>query len=69
MHQVLGILLIAAGLFAIAGAVLNWEWFMNARKARTIVGLFGRTGARVFYVILGLFLCVLSALLLTGVSG
>jgi hypothetical protein len=46
--------LVAVGLFSILGGVMNWEWFMNHRKARFVVWVFGRTGARAFYVILGL---------------
>lgn len=51
---VLDVLLIVAGGFSIAGGVSNWDWFMNARRAQLFVGLFGRNGARVFYVVLGL---------------
>jgi hypothetical protein len=44
----------AAGLFSVAGGIFGWEWFLNNRKARLWVKLFGRGGARVFYVVLGL---------------
>jgi hypothetical protein len=37
--------IIAFGVFAICGAGLNWEWFMNHHKARFFTDLFGRTGA------------------------
>ena len=46
-------LCIAAGLFAIAGAAFNWDWFMQDPKANVFVRLLGRTGARVFYTIVG----------------
>lgn len=59
---VLGLIFIALGLFTIAGAFFNWEWFMNSRKARPIVRLITRTGARIFYGILGLALTVLGVL-------
>ncbi len=58
----MGIVLILAGLFSIVAAILNWEWYMTARKARFIVRIFGRTGARVFYVLLGLVFVVLGIL-------
>lgn len=48
-----GILLVAAGLFSMAGGIFNWGWFMNSGRARLFVKLFSRTGARIFYVILG----------------
>ena len=50
------IFFILAGLFSIAGAVFNWDFFFNARKARPIVNLIGRTGARIFYGVLGGFI-------------
>ena len=49
-----GLLLIFVGLFSLAGAFFDWEWFMNNRKARLFVALFGRRGARIFYGLLGL---------------
>lgn len=52
----------AAGLFAICGAAFEWNFFMNNHKARFIGAIFGRTGARVFYMLLGTFLVVLGIL-------
>jgi hypothetical protein len=69
MHPLFGVLLIAAGLFAIAGAVLNWEWFMNSRKARGLTSLLGRQGTRVAYVVLGLFICTIGVLGACGFLG
>ncbi|MCB9654653.1 MAG: immunity 17 family protein [Deltaproteobacteria bacterium] len=51
--ELLGLLFVAIGLFSILGAWKNWDFFMNARKARTFVRLIGRTGTRWFYGILG----------------
>ncbi len=47
---------ILGGLFTIGCAWSNYNWFMNHYKARWLVSLLGRTGARVFYVIVGLLL-------------
>ena len=44
----------ACGLFAVLGGALNWNFFMESRKAAFFVKIFGRTGARIFYIILGL---------------
>lgn len=44
------------GIFSIVGAVADWDWFMNNSRARIFVQLFGRMGARIFYIVLGLFL-------------
>ncbi len=61
-----GLFVIAAGLFSLCGAILNWDWYMNHRKARFLVRILGRGGARVFYGVLGLGLIVLGGLLLFG---
>ena len=50
------LLLILIGLFSILGGILNWNWFMNSWRARFFVNVFGRNGARIFYVGLGVFL-------------
>jgi len=52
-------LFILAGLFSFAGALFNWEWFMTNYKAAVFARLLGRSGARVFYAILGLLLAAL----------
>jgi hypothetical protein len=48
--------LIMAGLFSLTGAILNWEWYYEFRKAKSLVNLFGRDGTRIIYLALGLFL-------------
>ncbi len=50
----IGIIFIIIGLFAFAGGLFDWDWFMNHSKARFFVRIIGRTGARIFYCILGL---------------
>jgi predicted small integral membrane protein len=67
MDSVVGLVLIAAGVFSIVGGVANWDWFMDHRKARFFVKLFTRTGARIFYCILGAAIVVLGVLMLAGV--
>jgi immunity protein 17 of polymorphic toxin system len=52
-HGDLGFLLVPAGAFSIAGAVLDWSWFFAARKARLITSILGRGGARIFYAAIG----------------
>ena len=63
----LGLLLIAGGAFSMLGAICNWDWFMNARKARFVVKIFTRGGARIFYGALGLAIAVLGVLDTVGV--
>ena len=62
----IGFFFVAAGIFAIAGAVCDWDWFMNARKARFVVALLTRNGARIFYGLLGAGLAVLGVMLALG---
>ena len=57
MERFLPFLIIACGLFSLVCAVMNWDWFMNHRKAKFMISLLGKTGARIFYSILGLFIC------------
>ena len=62
-----GLFLIAAGLFAVAGGVFDWEWFMNHRKARFMTAILTRAGARIFYIILGIGIAVIGLLVTIGV--
>jgi hypothetical protein len=62
-----GLVLAACGLFAICGAGFDWEWFMNHRKARFVSTIFGRAGARVFYMLLGTGLVVVGLLMAAGI--
>lgn len=62
-----GLFLVAAGLFSVTSAVLDWEWFMNSRKARFMSALLSRNGARIFYVILGAGIIVVGVLIAIGV--
>ena len=41
------------GAFTITCSVMNFDWYMNHRKAQFLVGLIGRDGARLFYAGLG----------------
>jgi tetratricopeptide (TPR) repeat protein len=54
---------VAAGIFTILGAMLDWDWFMHHPRARFFVAILGRTGARVFYMLLGCFLLALGLLI------
>ena len=68
MEIVLSLLLIACGLFSIFCAYKDFDWFMSHRKARFMVNILGRKGARIFYGALGLAICVGAiVLIVTGV--
>jgi hypothetical protein len=63
----IGLLVVAAGLFGIIAAVMDWDWFMNHPKARFMCSLCGRNGARVFYIVLGTALVVGGVLMAAGI--
>jgi hypothetical protein len=64
--DVLGLFFIAVGAFALCGAGFDWDWFMNHRKARAITRILTRTGARVFYALIGAGLVTLGTLAMLG---
>lgn len=47
------------GLFSILAGVMNWEFFFSSRRAKTFVKLFGRNGARIFYIVFGIVVAVI----------
>lgn len=55
-QYVIQIIFAAAGLTALLAALLNWDWFFNARNAQFIVNNVGRRQARWFYGALGIIL-------------
>ena len=63
----IGLLFVALGVFTALAAALDWDWFMEDRKAQFLVRLFGRGGARIFYALLGFGFIVLGAFVAAGV--
>ena len=43
----------AIGVWVIAAAIFDWDWFFKGNKAKFFVDALGRNGARVFYGVLG----------------
>ena len=66
MMIVMGLVFAAIGLFSLMGAVMNWDWYFNNRRARGVVAIFGRNGARIFYGILGIFIMAIGAVAVIG---
>ncbi|MBQ8181217.1 MAG: immunity 17 family protein [Ruminococcus sp.] len=60
MEIFFAIIMIAAGAFSLAGAICNWDWFMNNYKARPFMTLFGRTGTRIIYGFIGVFIIAIA---------
>ena len=63
------LILLAGGIFCIAGALFNWDWLMENKRSRSRYGirLFSRDGARIFYFVIGLAIIVLGFLGMSGV--
>ncbi len=58
MNTLMFVIIILAGVFSLLASVKNWDWYFNNRRARPFVRIFGRTGARIFYGLLGIFIIV-----------
>jgi len=54
--MILTIFLISAGLYTLAASALNWDWFFRHPTAAPVTWLLRRTGARIAYAALSLFL-------------
>ncbi len=67
MKNPAGLILVSAGVFSILGGVFGWDFFINNGKAKPFVYLFGRTGARLFYVLLGLLIVVFGTMITMGI--
>ncbi len=64
----LDIILIGAGIFMLAGAARDSDWYMTRRRVETMSSVLGgRPRARVVYVVVGLGLIALGILDLAGV--
>ena len=63
----IGLILVAGGLFSICGAAFDWDWFINSRKAQFFVAILGRTGARIFYGVLGVVVVIMGTLITLGI--
>ncbi|MEK6256372.1 MAG: Imm17 family immunity protein [Chloroflexota bacterium] len=57
------ILFTLLGIFVIAAAAYDWEFFMNHRKARFVIKLLGnRNRARILYVLVGVLVAVVGVM-------
>jgi len=59
-------LMIGVGVLTLFAALSNWEWFFKQRRAKNIVKLVGRNGARVIYALLGTLFAVIGWMVLSG---
>lgn len=61
------ILFMVIGIYSILGAYFEWNFFYNNRKAERVINLFGRSGAKIFYIVVGLVLFSIAFLDMTNV--
>lgn len=54
------IIILLSGLFCIVASFKDWDFFFESRKAKWVVKIFKRKGARIFYGIMGLVLMIAS---------
>ena len=66
-HIIIGVAIALAGLFSVVCAAKDYDWFMGNQKAKAAMWLLGRTGARIFYIVLGAALVVVGVCLVFGV--
>lgn len=52
-NWLVGLLFLGAGGFTLTASAQNWEWFFTHHRARLLVSVFGRQGARIVYGVLG----------------
>ena len=63
---IFSIIFIAIGAFSIMASLFDWDFFFNNRKAQLFLRLFGRTGARIIYTIIGLGIFLVGFLSMIG---
>ena len=52
-HEIKALVTCAGMTFAVIGAICDWDWFMDDRRARPFVSLLGRVRTRVLYAVVG----------------
>ncbi|MFM9966246.1 MAG: Imm17 family immunity protein [Planctomycetaceae bacterium] len=65
--RLFGVLFLLSGLFGLWGSATDNDWFMSHRKARGLISLVGRDGARIIYGIMGVGFTVLGTLVALGI--
>ncbi len=61
------VLLVAFGVFSILGAYFEWNFFYTSKKMQRIIRLIGKSGAKIFYIVIGAILFILALLDMTHI--
>jgi len=67
IHNQIWLLCFTLGAYLLAGAICDWDWFMESSEAREWVNILSHKGARIFYGLLGLASIILGLLDILGV--
>ena len=55
---------LAAGVFLLLGAILNWNWLCDPKGTRSAYSIFGRTGRRIAFGVGGVVLLIVGVWML-----
>ena len=55
-NQIVGIIVALIAMFTFVASSLNLPFFFNNKRGEMFIKMFGRLGARIFYMLLALFL-------------
>ena len=59
-YIIFGILFIILGITSILASVFNWGLFFDHWKAKPLIKILGRSGAKVFYIVIGIITIIFS---------
>lgn len=65
-QYIISIFFAILGSLSICAALANWDWFFNSNNGKIFVRLFKRTGARLFYAILGILIWFMAVSIYLG---
>lgn len=59
-----GLIFLMPGAISTLASLFNWDWFFSTKTASFFVDNLGRTGARVFYGVLGIALLIAAVMII-----
>ncbi|QWX84602.1 immunity 17 family protein [Cellulophaga sp. HaHaR_3_176] len=63
---IFGLVFIASGLFSLIASIKDWNFFFGSIKARLLVSIVGRNGARILFGVLGFVIIIVGILSILG---
>ena len=65
-NEFVGAFAVLSVIVIILGAIFDWDFFFSHWKARRAVNFFGRNGARILYIVLGVIMIFCGIMMLIG---